>query len=532
MYIFYSIAKTLSFALTSKDKTKKYLFLAVAAIGVFVFFTDESRAQEACGQVGNLVPNFSSTTFSQNWRGVQCSSLTPVHARSGGTGYIYSCTVHNRDITPVCPNVGTPSFGGGHAFSLDNTTVALACLNRAEAGLCDRGTFNPDTQQCEILDEPDCLCSDGHGRDFESRGTCDLAAEDVCSSASSCAEVACSPGAAMCGSGNDVSGINFLDTGLFEIACAPAIETNFCIGDSQTDLGPICIGQGCDFTAEETLGGQAAMPDGSEQCTSDFYTDPVTREVVCGTLVSQNGNGATVSTSTNQDGVVTTTTTSPSVNVDGEEVETTVSTNTFPDGSATTSVTVNNLTTGESETSTSTGSSFGGGVIGGGNDPNCPGNIFVFHAGELVCSTLAPATENTEQNVAGGGDSCSVAPSCSGDQIQCQILYQTWLSRCQVELDPDIQFDVDPEDILTEAGLGPDQPDDFIRTEVDVSDIAFDESGFFAGNGTCPPGIQFQFRDTTYTIPLNAWCELSELLSFIIVALATFVAGRVVLEAF
>ena len=52
-------------------------------------------------------------------------------------------------------------------------------------------------------------------------------------------------------------------------------------------------------------------------------------------------------------------------------------------------------------------------------DDQCP-------AGDTSC-------EGGEDSEVDGGGSCSVKPKCTGDAIQCAILYQTWSARCEGE---------------------------------------------------------------------------------------------------
>ena len=398
---------------------------------------------------------------------------------------------------------------------------------------CRTGVFSgPEfPRSCDMPAPANCTCDDALPFNFENRNNCDVDASQVCNSEGSCGAVACVT-SGVCGTSMDVSGVMFGGSpGQFDISCAPAVETNFCLsGDSNT----VCIGQGCEAPdGPDNSGGQS----GSENnCTANFYTDPQTGEIVCGTFVSQFDNGTTVSTSTDQSGVVTTSTTVQRTDVDGSDVETTTETRTFPDGSSTSSTTIVNNTTGTTTTSSNTGTGFGEGIIGNGTDNSCPSNIFVLHAGVPVCSDLVPASENELQNSASSSESCEIAPVCSGDQIQCQILFQTFLTRCASDFGEDVEAEVDVSATVDQIGLGVTAGDDlselFPDIQVDVADIEFDDSGFFSGNGTCPPGIDFEFRGTIYTIPMNAWCQLSEILSFLLIALSTFVAARIIFASF
>ena len=68
--------------------------------------------------------------------------------------------------------------------------------------------------------------------------------------------------------------------------------------------------------------------------------------------------------------------------------------------------------------STGTGSTGGGGTPPGGGGTTPPGS----------CD---PAKETCP--AAGGGQTCGAAPSCTGDPVNCQVLFQAWKTRCAVE---------------------------------------------------------------------------------------------------
>jgi hypothetical protein len=48
-------------------------------------------------------------------------------------------------------------------------------------------------------------------------------------------------------------------------------------------------------------------------------------------------------------------------------------------------------------------------------------------------STAEGVEPDKEGNTASGGGGCDIAPACSGDAIQCLMLYQQWETRCAIE---------------------------------------------------------------------------------------------------
>lgn len=66
------------------------------------------------------------------------------------------------------------------------------------------------------------------------------------------------------------------------------------------------------------------------------------------------------------------------------------------------------------------------------SDP-CPLDIYNECSG-----TLEPTNPNAPPNTAGGGQGCQSPPVCSGDSVQCSILYQAWAQRCESQ---PVEFD-------------------------------------------------------------------------------------------
>jgi hypothetical protein len=94
-----------------------------------------------------------------------------------------------------------------------------------------------------------------------------------------------------------------------------------------------------------------------------------------------------------------------------------------PDGSTTTeniTTSTNNLT-GQTSTSSNT--------------------VTTSPDGEMSVSVAPSTTSNEDQTEAsaGGGDSCTVAPSCSGDPVGCLTAKQVWLNRC--DQNPEVSGD-------------------------------------------------------------------------------------------
>jgi hypothetical protein len=141
---------------------------------------------------------------------------------------------------------------------------------------------------------------------------------------------------------------------------------------------------------------QPPTSDGSERCLGDYYTDPTSGEIVCGTYGDSSGDS---SGGDSGDGSTTDT---------GDGTDDTTDTGTDE-----------NLTdTGDPS---GTGDSASGGtsttVNAEGTDAN--GN-----------KMSVKVDVDVDQGTASGGTTCKTAPTCSGNPVGCMAVYQQWKQRC------------------------------------------------------------------------------------------------------
>jgi hypothetical protein len=117
---------------------------------------------------------------------------------------------------------------------------------------------------------------------------------------------------------------------------------------------------------------------------------------------------------------------------------------------------------------------------------------------------------------------CSTPPVCSGDAIQCAILRQTWASGCQ-----DVGDDAS---VLANTGFAADAGDPNSVLQSDTIDLFtdFDSSGWL-GAGACIVDLTVDTGIAgTITIPLSEWCPLFAFVGKLILAIAWFRAGLIV----
>ena len=147
-----------------------------------------------------------------------------------------------------------------------------------------------------------------------------------------------------------------------------------------------------------------------------------------------------------------------------------------------------------------------------------------------------------KENSVSGGLECSAPPSgCTGDQHTCNLIMQTWRNRCEGQAEAGTiggklgQF----EGGLNDGDEGPGQgdiegvfdADPFAGAKV-VQDGAsvldrLDASGFL-GAGSCPQLDSVTVGRATFPLTLGPMCQLLASMSYLVMALAYFLAFRIV----
>jgi hypothetical protein len=219
------------------------------------------------------------------------------------------------------------------------------------------------------------------------------------------------------------------------------------------------------------------------------------------TTVTDNGDGTT------------TTTTTTSTNVDGGGTQTTTTT-TQPNGSNTTTTTYN--PTAEDPDADGIPGNTGQGI----------GQSYEGSDGEGTGEGEGEG-EGEESSVAGGTD-CVTAPSCTGDAIQCAILYQQWKSRCSLEGDTDYK----DESIFTDGtssiaewteGTGPGS-----KITQDLSDLIDFELG---AAPACPAPQSVNVLGRSFEFEWDPMCDFAlGVRPFVLIATAAFVVILIVRE--
>jgi hypothetical protein len=118
-------------------------------------------------------------------------------------------------------------------------------------------------------------------------------------------------------------------------------------------------------------------------------------------------------------------------------------------------------------------------------------------------------------NKSEGGQACKNAPSCSGDQIGCAILFQAWKARCAIEVDRD------PTDADLPSSEGDPSGSDAIAAEgEDVDAMAgLNGSGWLggSGDGSCPALPTATFMGKTFALADYMPCSALSIIGILIV---------------
>jgi hypothetical protein len=164
--------------------------------------------------------------------------------------------------------------------------------------------------------------------------------------------------------------------------------------------------------------------------------------------------------------------------------------------------------------------------------------------GDGVLDVDDPTPQGEQQSSASGGGTCASRPSCTGDAVQCAILVQTWLSRCEssdgadgeggdsgdgIDWDAATGFTLTPSD-----GPLTDPADQVIPDEGDT-----DLSGFLSGltstsgpSGSCPSPYALPLTSGSQSFEWTGVCSFATTIRPLVLLLFALVAVRITLRAF
>lgn len=170
------------------------------------------------------------------------------------------------------------------------------------------------------------------------------------------------------------------------------------------------------------------------------------------------------------------------------------------------------------------------GCDGDGNGPNTPPGNCTRPGGCGTDGTCDPATEQCgEDGAASGGVACDAAPSCSGDQILCNSLFQIWQTKCAAK---DIADALDTENLESELTLdglnvGPDDAEADGLFAQPLEDMELDDTGL-GWNRSCPAPVVTEYLGNAVVVGWAPICDNIDVVRFMVMLFASFAAVGII----
>jgi hypothetical protein len=172
---------------------------------------------------------------------------------------------------------------------------------------------------------------------------------------------------------------------------------------------------------------------------------------------------------------------------------------------------------GEGDESDNTAS--GGGTCEA--QPSCSGDGIqcnqLFQQWRIRC-----ATEGKLSAATGGGGNCDTPLTCTGDPIQCALLRESRAARCSAGEGEDY------ESVPTTGAEGATPGDTDVLRDRTIGLDDLDDSGWLAK--TCPPIPTFSLGSLgSYTPDIPGWCDLLDAVSALIMLIAALISLRILI---
>lgn len=166
-----------------------------------------------------------------------------------------------------------------------------------------------------------------------------------------------------------------------------------------------------------------------------------------------------------------------------------------------------------------------------------------------------------EESSVDGGGSCTIAPKCTGDAVQCAILFQTWAQRCKGGTDrkltgggdcgnpPDCTGDAidcaiannvwaarcenrresqdELDGLITELGT-----EQLFTEGEEFSEILGDVYNQTGSSGSCPSPLTMNIAGTSIDVTYQSICDLAEAIKPIVIIGFSFLAFGFLMRAF
>lgn len=162
--------------------------------------------------------------------------------------------------------------------------------------------------------------------------------------------------------------------------------------------------------------------------------------------------------------------------------------------------------------------------------PSCSGDpvqcAILFQNYNTMCAILTAAEnerKDEEAQNAQASNNCTTAPVCDGDPVQCTIIRQLWENQCGlIDTSKETPLSDDPDYGRDLAGVGE-------GTEVDLS-TGLDEAGF--ATGTCPAPIAIDAKWAQITFDTAPLCSVAAWVRVFVILFTLLWAAPYVVRSF
>jgi len=147
-----------------------------------------------------------------------------------------------------------------------------------------------------------------------------------------------------------------------------------------------------------------------------------------------------------------------------------------------------------------------------------------YHDVDGVCKKDASGgggDGNSTTGTSSGGDDCSALPDCSGDEIMCNVLKQSWQQKCQL---PELNH-LDIRSAINAVGGDPNGSE--LVQEVDVSEQMQSIFNVTGGSASCPADIPITLAVGSFNISWAPFCTVAVDLRPLVLFLFGFMATRI-----
>lgn len=314
------------------------------------------------------------------------------------------------------------------------------------------------------------------------------------------------------------------------------------IGGTDNDFGgEVDGGAECNFAPEGCAPGDVATtePDIGDLTPPDVDTESPSDAVTKKESTANNPDGSTTTTKVEEwqetDGSIVRQTTKVTINPDGSKTKETTTERTSPDGSS--SSTTGTWDIDSQGNSTLTGSSSSketekeGSASGGATcdaPPSCNGDA-------IQCAILKQQwLTRCDKNSSYTDSDCLSQPQCQGDVLLCAGLINEWQNRCSLKrADYDLEQEFKSRGFKTAEEIKADGGIFGQGTETDLESMA---DGVFASRstvaGSCPQPISFDAGSFgSYEISLQSFCTLAEQVYWLVLLSGYLVAAFTIFRA-